>query len=107
MNRTTVAPRRRQLIEKPEVFRIPWHLSDVVYQSFNSLAHRAKLTPGTADFATRLCREEALARPDLLLLKGIMTGSEETAALSAEVLGGQEVLDWVSAALSGQVKPVR
>jgi hypothetical protein len=27
--------------------------------------------------------------------------------LSAEVLGGQSVLDWVSAALSGQVKPVR
>jgi hypothetical protein len=96
----TVAPRKRQLIEKPEVFRTPWQISDFVYEAFNGLAHRAKLTPGTAVYANRMCREESFTRSELIELKQIMTAEAPETEISAEILGRRDTLSWIDSILT-------
>jgi hypothetical protein len=64
MNRTVI-PRTHQDRDKPEVFRTPRKISDTVYEAFNALAHKAKLTEGTAVFASRMCREESFTWDEL------------------------------------------
>lgn len=100
--RTTIPARKRRTPEKPPVYRTPEALSDFVYQNFNSLAHRQKLTEGTAIYANRMCREESFTRDELLAIRAIIKGDEETAPLSGEVLGGDETLDWIESILEGR-----
>src|ERR1700693_3893379 len=104
MNRTVI-PRTGQDQEKPEVYRTPWRVSEETYQAFNQLAHKAKLTEGTAVFAHRLIREEALTRDAILELRAIMTDMENpTTEISAQVLGGTVTLKWVESVLKGETK---
>ena len=103
--RTIATSRVRKLRDKEPVFRTPEQLSDLAYQNFNEKAHRAKLTPGTAVFANRLCREESFTKEELLELKAIINGDEETAELSAYILGGEETLAWIEGILKGEINP--
>ena len=96
----TVAPRKKRIQEKPPVYRTPEALSDFVYQNFNSLAHRQKLTEGTAILANRMIREESFSRDELLAIRAIIKGDEETAELSGEILGGDETLAWIEEILN-------
>jgi hypothetical protein len=99
MNRTVI-PRTHQDQEKPEVYRCPRKISDIVYEAWNQLAHKAKLTEGTAVFSHRMIREEALTREDLLELKAIMTDSENpTTEISSQILGSRHTIAWIDSIL--------
>jgi hypothetical protein len=101
MRTLKVKPRVHPLQSTDPVYRTPVDLSDLVYQTFNSLAHRAKLVDGTAVFASRLIREESLTREELRTLKAIITDESPESEVSSEILGGQETLDWINSILSG------
>jgi hypothetical protein len=101
MHRTLkVKPRVHPFQSTEPVYRTPVELSDLVYQTFNSLAHRAKLIDGTSVFANRLIREESLTREELRTLKAIITDESPEAEVSSEILGGQETLDWIESVLN-------
>jgi hypothetical protein len=96
----TITPRTHQDQEKPEVYRCPRKISDIAYEAFAQLAHKAKLTEGTSVYAHRLIREEALTLEDLLELKAIMTdGENPTTEISAQILGGRYTLAWIESVL--------
>jgi hypothetical protein len=81
--------------QKPPVFRTPREISDIVYEASNTLAHKAKLTPGTAVYANRMIREEAFTREELIELRDIMALDAPETEVSKEVLGGRDMLRWV------------
>jgi hypothetical protein len=105
MNNRTVLPRNRSLKQSVPVFRTPWEISDLAYKNFAEKAHRAKLTGGTAHFANRLIREESFTKEELRALKAIINGDEETSSLSGYILGADDTLAWIEAALKGELKP--
>lgn len=106
MNR--VAPRiKKSSRENPEVFRTPEHLSDLAYKNFNELAHRARLTPGTAVYANRMIREEVLTKQELIELRNIMTDeTADTTEISREILGSEQTLQWIRDCLEGRIPAV-
>jgi hypothetical protein len=97
----TVAPRKHKHRDKPEVFRTPEEISDLVYRNFNELAHKQKLSDGCAIYACRMCREESFTMDELTELKGIMTVPEaDTTEISREILGAAETLGWIDSVLN-------
>jgi hypothetical protein len=102
----TIARRVRRLKAAEPVWRTPPEISDSVYAAFGELAHRAKLTEGTPQWAHRIIREESFTKQELLELEGIINGDLETSALSAEILGAEQTLSWIKSALEGEIKPV-
>jgi hypothetical protein len=95
-----VAPRNRPSQQKPEVYRTPGKVSDLAYEMFNSLAHRAALVPGTASYACRMCREESFTRAELIEIRDILIGAEPESEISARILGGDETLAWIDSILN-------
>ena len=100
MNRT-VTSRKQQSQEKPEVFRTPEKLSDLVYEQFNTLAHKSRLVEGTPTWANRMCRMEAFTREELLELRDLMTDREKPETeISRRILGGTDTLSWIDSVLN-------
>lgn len=99
----TIAPRKNRFQEKPPVFRTPEILSDLVYRNFNELAHRAKLSEGTAIWANRMIREESFNKDELRAIKAIITDESPEAEVSAQILGSDTMLEWIEEVLSGRV----
>src|ERR1700747_1227633 len=96
----TIPERKTRRQEKPPENRVPEHLSDLIYRSFNEMAHRSRLTEGTAVFANRMIREESFNREELLAIRAIINGDEPTAELSGEILGGDNTLIWIERILN-------
>jgi hypothetical protein len=65
-----------------------------------TLAHREKLSDGTAVYANRMIREEASTKDELLEIKAIMKGDEPTAELSRQILGDKNTLRWLEGILN-------
>jgi hypothetical protein len=73
-----------------------------VYESYNGLIHRSRVSEGVPTWACRLIREESFTRDELIDLKQIMTDNEApTTELSFEILGGRPTIAWLNSILSG------
>jgi hypothetical protein len=99
-----VIPRIHQSDEKKEVFRTPLKISDIVYEAFNTMAHKAKLAEGTAIYASRMIRGESLTREELQQLRDIMVSGAPETEISAEILGGRATISWINSILNPGAK---
>ena len=97
----TVKTRPRGFISAEPVFRVPPEISDAIYVSFNSLAHRSRLLDGVAVWANRAIREESFSRGELQSIRDILTDPAPETAVSVEILSPMS--EWIEEALSGRV----